>query len=96
MRAQAIMNRVFVAAVNRVGQEERIRFYGGSFVADPWGKVIKRASTSRPEIVFADLDLSQIREARSFFGFFDTRRPETYGALTRAPRAESRNQGGAA
>jgi N-carbamoylputrescine amidase len=95
MRAQAIMNRVFVAAVNRVGQEEHIRFYGGSFVADPWGKVVKRASTSRPEIVFADLDLSQIREARSFFGFLDTRRPETYGALTRAPRAKPKNKGGA-
>ena len=95
MRAQAIMNRVFVAAVNRVGQEERIRFYGGSFVADPWGNIIKRASLNRPEIVFADLDLSQIREARSFFGFLDTRRPETYGALTRASRAKPRNQGGA-
>jgi N-carbamoylputrescine amidase len=95
MRAQAIMNRVFVAAVNRVGQEERIRFYGGSFVADPWGKVIKRASLNRPEIVFADLDLSQIQEARSFFGFLDTRRPETYGALTRALRPKLRNKTGA-
>jgi N-carbamoylputrescine amidase len=83
MRAQAVMNRVFVAAVNRVGQEERIRFYGGSFVVDPWGHVLRRASTSRPGIVFVDLDLSQIREARSFFGFFDTRRPETYGDLIR-------------
>jgi len=84
MRAQAIMNRVFVAAVNRVGQEEKIKFYGGSFVADPWGKVLRRASTSRSETVFVDLDLSQIRDARSFFGFFDTRRPHTYGDLTKA------------
>lgn len=82
MRAQAIMNRVFVAAVNRVGPEERIRFYGGSFVADPWGHVLRRASTSRPGVVLADLDLAQIQEARSFFGFFDTRRPDTYGGLT--------------
>ncbi len=90
MRAQAIMNRVFVAAVNRVGQEERIRFYGGSFVADPWGHVVTRASVSRPQLVVADLDLSQIREARSFFGFFDTRRPETYAALTRTSRGRRR------
>jgi len=87
MRAQAVMNRVFVAAVNRVGQEEKIRFYGGSFVADPWGKVLRRASTSRPETVFVELDLSQIRDARSFFGFLDTRQPHTYGGLTRARRA---------
>ncbi|MCX6026932.1 MAG: N-carbamoylputrescine amidase [Chloroflexi bacterium] len=81
MRAQAIMNRVFVAAVNRVGQEEAIRFYGGSFVADPWGKVLRRASTSRSETVFVKLDLSQVRDARSFFGFFETRQPHTYGDL---------------
>jgi len=87
MRAQAVMNRVFVAAVNRVGQEERIRFYGGSFVADPWGKVLRRASTNRPETVFVELDLSQIRDARSFFGFLDTRQPHTYGDLTKARRS---------
>ena len=84
MRAQAIMNRVFVAAVNRVGMEERIRFYGGSFVADPWGHVVARASMARPETRFADLDLSAIRDARTFFGFLDTRRPTTYGVLTRS------------
>jgi N-carbamoylputrescine amidase len=89
MRAQAIMNRVFVAAVNRVGQEEKIRFYGGSFAADPWGKVLKRASTSRPETVFVDLDLSQIPKARSFFGFLDTREPHTYGDLTKTSRTRN-------
>jgi len=87
MRAQAIMNRVFVAAVNRVGQEEKIKFYGGSFVADPWGKVLRRASASRPETVFVDLDLSQVRDARSFFGFFETRQPHTYGDLMKARRS---------
>lgn len=83
MRAQAIMNRVFIAAVNRVGQEEKIDFYGGSFITDPWGNVVKRASTDSPEILFAYLDLAQIREARSFFGFLDTRQPCTYGDLTK-------------
>ncbi len=81
MRAQAIMNRVFIAAVNRVGQEERIRFYGGSFVADPWGKVIRRAGATSPRLLVADLDLSQAAKANSFFGFMDTRAPSTYGEL---------------
>jgi len=83
MSAQAIMNRVFIAAVNRVGQEEAIRFYGGSFVADPWGNVIKRASLKKPGIILASLDMSQISNARRFFGFLDTRRPDSYGDLTR-------------
>jgi N-carbamoylputrescine amidase len=81
MRAQAIMNRVYIAAVNRVGQEEKIKFYGGSFVADPWGKVVARGGASSPRLVMADLDLSQPQKAKSFFGFFDTRAPETYGPL---------------
>lgn len=94
MRAQAIMNRVFVAAVNRVGKEERIRFYGGSFVADPWGRVLKRGSTTGPETIFANLDLSQIAKANSFFGFLDTRRPDSYGDLTKAGVAPVRAKGG--
>ena len=81
MRAQAIMNRVFVAAVNRVGQEEKIRFYGGSFVADPWGKVLRRAGPAAPRLLLADLDLSQRGKASEFFGFLDTRAPETYAPL---------------
>lgn len=85
MRAQAIMNRVFIAAVNRVGQEERIKFYGGSFVADPWGKIVSRAGSGAPRLVLADLDLSQVERANSFFGFFDTRAPETYGPLSQSP-----------
>jgi N-carbamoylputrescine amidase len=84
MRAQAIMNRVFIAAVNRVGQEEIIKFYGGSFVSDPWGNVMRRASLVKPGIVYASLDLSQISKARGFFGFFDTRRPDTYDVLARS------------
>jgi N-carbamoylputrescine amidase len=81
MRAQAIMNRVFVAAVNRVGQEEKIKFYGGSFVADPWGKVLRRGSSTTPRLILADLDTSQSAKANSFFGFFETRAPETYTPL---------------
>jgi N-carbamoylputrescine amidase len=82
MRAQAIMNRVFVAAVNRVGQEDRIRFYGGSFVADPWGHIMKRASKTKPQTIYEQVHPSQIHKARSFFGFFETRRPDSYDALT--------------
>ena len=86
MRAQCIMNRVFIAAVNRVGQEEKIKFYGGSFVSDPWGKVVGRAGSSAPRLVVADIDLSQAEKANSFFGFLDTRAPETYGPLTHPVR----------
>jgi len=88
MRAQAIMNRVFIAAVNRVGQEEVIRFYGGSFVSDPWGRVMKRASLTKPGIVYATLDMAQISRARGFFGFLDSRRPETYHEIIKSVQRE--------
>ncbi len=91
MRANAVTNRVFIAATNRVGQEEVINFYGGSFVVDPWGNVMTRASLRRPTIVYAELDPSEIDRANSFFGFMSTRRPDTYGDLTKkdqCPRAK--------
>ncbi len=84
MRAQSVMNRLFIAAVNRVGQEERIRFYGSSFVSDPWGKVVQRAGRAAPRLLVADVDLGQVDKARSFFGFFETRAPETYQPLMQA------------
>jgi len=83
IRANAITNRVFIAVTNRVGKEELLNFYGGSFVADPWGDIMTRASIRKPAVVFADLDLSEIIRANSFFGFLSTRRPDTYGDLTK-------------
>ncbi len=82
MRAQAIMTGAYVAAVNRVGQEERIRFYGGSFVADPWGRVLKRGSTTRPGMIYATLDLSRIAKADAYFEFYKYRNPAAYADLT--------------
>ena len=87
IRANAITNRIFIAVTNRVGQEEVINFYGGSFVTDPWGNVMTRASLKRPAIVYADLDLSEIDHANSFFGFLSTRRPDTYGDLTKRSKS---------
>lgn len=79
-RSYAITNHIFVAAANRVGQEKDIDFWGNSFVADPWGRVIIPASAEDPEILIADCDFSQIQRAQSW-GFLQNRRPETYGGL---------------
>ena len=83
MRAHASMNGVFVAAVNRVGREGDLRFWGGSFIADPFGQVIARASRSREEILVADIDLSLIRASQDGWGFLRNRRPETYRKISR-------------
>ena len=83
MRSHASMNGVFVVAVNRVGREGDLKFWGGSFVADPFGQVVARASRTRAQVLVADLDLDMVDRSRNGWGFLANRRPETYGDLTR-------------
>ncbi len=78
--SHAIANNVFVAAINRVGIEGNLAFWGGSFVADSWGTVIARAGT-REQILYADCDLTAVRKVQELWGFFANRRPEIYSQL---------------
>jgi len=82
-RAHAIANGVFVAAVNRVGPEERLTFWGQSFVADPFGRVVARASASEEETLVVDCDLALIEEVRRGWPFLRDRRIDAYGDLLR-------------
>jgi N-carbamoylputrescine amidase len=83
MRAHASLNGIFTAAVNRVGREGDLRFWGGSFVADPFGEVIARASRSKEEVLIARLDLSRVRESQEGWRFLHNRRPQSYRDLFR-------------
>jgi N-carbamoylputrescine amidase len=82
-RAHAIANGVFVAAVNRVGAEGNLTFWGNSFVADPFGRVLARASTAREETLIVACDLRRIDEVRSNWPFLRDRRIDAYGQITR-------------
>jgi N-carbamoylputrescine amidase len=81
-RSHAVANGIFVAAVNRVGREGRLRFWGGSFVADPWGRIVARAE-EREQTVVAECDLSQIEEFRQTWPFLRDRRVELYERLAK-------------
>ncbi|MEW6243371.1 MAG: carbon-nitrogen hydrolase [Bacillota bacterium] len=83
MRGHAIANGIYVAAVNRVGTEAGMSFYGGSFIADPLGNVLARGSTTDECIVSAEVDLSCIRETRDLFQFLRDRRVDTYRDILR-------------
>ena len=83
MRAHASLNGIFVAAVNRVGREGDLRFWGGSFIADPFGEVIARASRSKEEVLVASIDLDRIRISQEGWRFLDNRRPQSYSDLVR-------------
>jgi len=88
-RGHAIANACFVAAVNRVGFEESpagnegIDFWGQSFLSDPYGRVVARASAEREEIVVAPVDLALMEEIRAGWSFpFRDRRVDSYGGIT--------------
>jgi len=81
-RSHAIANNVHVASINRVGKEDKLDFWGNSFVCDPFGKVLAKSKSDKDEIIFADIDLSDNERLRHSWGFFAKRRPETYSLLT--------------
>jgi len=80
--ANGIANGTFMVAVNRIGFEDPLTFYGSSFISDPYGRVLVQAPRDRPAVLVADLDLDQRRDWLELFPFLTTRRPDAYGLLT--------------
>jgi N-carbamoylputrescine amidase len=87
-RGHAIANGVFVAAVNRVGIEEGLEFWGNSFLCDPFGEVLARARATAEETLVMEIDLQRIEEVRRNWPFLRDRRIDAYGDLTRRLRSE--------
>ncbi|HMQ25640.1 MAG TPA: nitrilase-related carbon-nitrogen hydrolase [Acidimicrobiales bacterium] len=76
-----IANGTFMVAVNRIGEESPLTFYGSSFVSDPYGRVLVQAPRDEPAVLVADLDIDQRHDWLTLFPFLTTRRPDTYGPL---------------
>jgi N-carbamoylputrescine amidase len=91
-RAHAIANGVYVAGVNRVGLEHGdvngnratgpgIEFWGGSFLADPFGRIIAKASHDAEEILLGEIDLGLIEDTRRNWPFLRDRRIDAYAVF---------------
>ena len=80
-RSHAIANGVHVVAVNRVGREADTEFWGGSFIANPFGSVLYQASHDKEETHIQELDLSQSEHYRKIWPFMRDRRIDTYGSI---------------
>ncbi|HEX3741669.1 MAG TPA: carbon-nitrogen hydrolase [Terriglobales bacterium] len=92
--AHAISNGVYVAAVNRVGFEQGdvrgnkatagkgLEFWGGSFLSDPFGRVVAQASHDKEEILIGEVDLRLLEDTRRNWPFLRDRRIDSYGAIT--------------
>ena len=97
-RAHAIANGVYVCSVNRVGHEHGdvdhngvmmrgpegagLQFWGGSFIADPFGRILAKASHEEEEILYADLDMKEVEITRQHWPFLRDRRIDAYGGIT--------------
>jgi N-carbamoylputrescine amidase len=91
-RAHAIANGVYVAAVNRVGMEHGdvrgnrvagpgLEFWGGSFLADPFGRVIAKAAHDKEEILIGEIDLAKMEDTRRNWPFLRDRRIDAYAPI---------------
>jgi N-carbamoylputrescine amidase len=78
-----IANGVFMVAINRVGSEPPLAFYGSSFVSDPYGRILAKAPREEPAVLVADLDLDQRRDWLELFPLLTTRRPDAYASITK-------------
>jgi N-carbamoylputrescine amidase len=93
-RGHAIANGVYVAGVNRVGVENGdilgnraegpgLEFWGGSFLADPFGRVIAKASHEAEEILLGEIDLQLMEDTRRNWPFLRDRRIDSYSSITK-------------
>ncbi len=85
MLGNAIANGLFMVAVNRFGEEPPLRFYGSSFICDPYGRKLVQAPRDRAAVLLADLDLDQREDWLELFPLLATRRPDAYARLLSGP-----------
>ncbi|WP_165233717.1 carbon-nitrogen hydrolase [Aquisphaera insulae] len=86
-RSHAIANGVYVGAINRIGHEGPksggLEFWGGSFLADPFGRILAKAGRDAEEILVAEVDPKLQEETRRNWPFLRDRRIDAYAPITR-------------
>jgi N-carbamoylputrescine amidase len=84
-RSHAVANGVHVVSVNRVGfeQDGEMKFWGGSFVSNPFGSLIVKATHDQEEVIVTELDLSKTDSYRTHWPFMRDRRIDSYGEIVK-------------
>ena len=72
----------FIAGPGDHTSASGIEFWGGSFIADPFGRILAQASHDKEEILVADCDPSQIEVTRQHWPFLRDRRIDAYAGIT--------------
>jgi N-carbamoylputrescine amidase len=84
LTTRALENGVFLAACNHVGREGDWVMSGRSMIIDPLGKILLQAGGEAEQIISADIDREAVIQARRRFLLARDRRPDAYGAITKA------------
>jgi N-carbamoylputrescine amidase len=79
------MSNAFIIAVNRIGCENDLVFYGSSFISTPLGEILAQAPRDQPAVLVAQLDFSQRDLWGRLFPFTQQRQPATYAELLKTP-----------
>ena len=84
-RSHSVANGLHVVSVNRVGleQEGAMKFWGGSFIANPFGSIIYKASHENEEVHVEELDLDKTDRYRTHWPFLRDRRIDSYQQITK-------------
>ena len=82
-RSHAIANGVHVVSVNRVGfeQDGKMKFWGGSFVSNPFGTLLYKASQDKEETSVVEIDTSKTDSYRTHWPFLRDRRIDSYDEI---------------
>jgi N-carbamoylputrescine amidase len=84
-RSHAVANGVPVISVNRVGLEQNglMKFWGGSFVSNPFGTLLYKASHDQEEVAVIDIDTDKSDSYRTHWPFLRDRRIDSYDPITK-------------
>ncbi|MBK5271549.1 MAG: carbon-nitrogen hydrolase [Bacteroidia bacterium] len=84
-RSHAVANGVHVVSVNRVGFEQNgaMKFWGGSFVSNPFGSILYKASHDKEEVSVVEIDTSKTDSYRTHWPFLRDRRIDSYEPITK-------------
>jgi N-carbamoylputrescine amidase len=80
-RSHAVANGIPVVAVNRVGTEGTLKFWGASFVANTFGELLFQASHDKEEVNVVELDLNRSNTTRTHWPFLRDRRIDAYDGI---------------
>ena len=81
--SHAIANGVHVVGVNRVGEESGVKFWGGSFISNPMGTLIYKASHDEEEVIVQEVDLAKSDSYRIHWPFLRDRRIDSYQPIVK-------------